>query len=145
MSILKSIAIKTKPRVAMQERDFAEITVEKGISGDFRGSQAGRQITILAQSAWQNTCDTIGTDLPWTTRRANLLVDEIDFGEGDVGKTIRIGEVSLEITQETNPCSLMDQQHQGLKKALFTKWRGGVCCNVITPGSIRVGDQVEID
>jgi MOSC domain-containing protein YiiM len=145
MSILKSIAIKTKPRTAMQERDFADITVEKGISGDFRGSQAGRQITILVQSAWQSTCNAIGTDLPWTTRRANLLVDEIDFGEGDVGKTIRIGEVSLEIMQETYPCSLMDQQHQGLRKALFTEWRGGVCCNVITPGSVRVGDQVEID
>ncbi len=145
MRILKSIAIRTKPRAAMQERDFAEITVEKGISGDIRGSQAGRQITILAQSAWQNTCDTIGTDLPWITRRANLLVDEIYFGEDDVGRTIRIGEVSLERTQETNPCSLMDQRHQGLKKALFTIWRGGVCCNVITPGAIRVGDQVEIE
>jgi len=31
MSLLKSIAIKTKPRAAMQEQDFVEITVEKGI------------------------------------------------------------------------------------------------------------------
>ena len=145
MSTLKSIAIKTKPRAAMQEQDFADITVEKGITGDLRGSQAGRQITILDQSAWQNTCDAIGADLPWTTRRANLLVDGIVFGEGDVGKTIRMDEVRLEIMQETYPCSLMDQQHQGLRKALLTEWRGGVCCNVLTAGSIQVGDQVEID
>ena len=145
MSILKSIAIKTKPRAAMQERDFADITVEKGITGDLRGSQAGRQITILDQSAWQNTCNAIDADLPWTTRRANLLVDGIEFREGDVGKSIRIGEVRLEIMQETYPCSLMDQQHQGLRKELLTEWRGGVCCNVLTAGSIQVGDQVEID
>ena len=145
MSTLKSIAIKTSPRATMQEQEIAEISIEKGISGDFRGSKAGRQITILNQSAWQDTCDVIDTDLPWTTRRANLLVDNIEFGDGDVGRTIRIGEVSLEITQETYPCSLMDQQHQGLRKALFTEWRGGVCCNVITPGLVRVGDQVEID
>ena len=145
MNTLKSIAIRTKPRAAMQVRDFADITVEKGISGDFRGSQAGRQITILCESAWQNTCNAVNADLPWTTRRANLFVDGVDFGEGDVGKTIRIGEVRLEITQETYPCSFMDRQHQGLREALTPKWRGGVCCNVITAGSIRVGDQVEFD
>lgn len=143
MSTLKSIAIKTSPRATMQEQRTAEITVEKGISGDFRGTQAGRQITVLSKSAWQDTCDVIDTNLPWTTRRANLLVDEIEFGDGDVGRTIRIGKVSLEITQETYPCSRMDQQHQGLRKALLTEWRGGVCCNVLTPGSIQAGDQVE--
>ncbi|MCH6566428.1 MAG: MOSC domain-containing protein [Proteobacteria bacterium] len=69
----------------------------------------------------------------------------MQFGESDVGKTIRIGEVCLEITQETYPCSLMDKQHQGLKDALTPKWRGGVCCNVLNAGSIQVGDRVEID
>ena len=145
MSILKSIAIRTSPKAAMQEQDIAKITIEKGITGDFRGSQAGRQITILCESAWQNTCNAVNAELPWTTRRANLLVGGVEFGEGDVGKTIRIGEVTLEIMQETYPCSLMDRQHQGLRGALTPKWRGGVCCNVLRPGSIQVGDQVEID
>lgn len=110
----------------MQEQESAEITIEKGITGDFRGSQAGRQITILCESAWQDTCNAVNSELPWTTRRVNLLVDGVEFGEGDVGKTIRIGEVRLEITQETYPCSLMDKQHQGLRDALTPKWRGGV-------------------
>ena len=129
----------------MQEQDSAEITIDKGITGDFRGSAKGRQITILSESAWQKACDTIGCDLTWTTRRANLLVNGIDFSAGDVGKTVRIGEVGLKITQETKPCSLMDQQHRGLKVALIPEWRGGVCCNVLTPGSIQVGDRIEID
>ncbi len=129
----------------MQEQERAEITIEKGITGDLRGSQAGRQITILCESAWQNTCDAVNTELPWTTRRANLLVDGVEFGEGDIGKTIRISEVRLEITQETYPCSLMDKQHQELRDALTPNWRGGVCCNVLSAGSIQVGDRVEID
>ena len=145
MSRLKSIAIKKAPRAPMQEQEIAEITIEKGITGDLRGSQAGRQITILCEAAWQNTCDAVNTDLPWTTRRANLLVDGVEFGEGDIGKTIRIGEVRLKIMQETYPCSLMDKQHQGLKDALTPKWRGGVCCKVLNAGSIQVGDPVKID
>jgi len=42
MSTLRSIAIKTSPRAAMQQRDGAEITIENGITGDSRGSQSDR-------------------------------------------------------------------------------------------------------
>ena len=145
MITLKSIAIKTTTRAPMQEQDSAEITIDKGITGDFRGSAKDRQVTILSESAWQKACNTIGSDLAWTTRRANLLVNGVEFSAGDVGKTVRIGEVSLKIMQETKPCSLMDQQHQGLTSALTPEWRGGVCCDVLTAGSIRVGDRIEID
>jgi MOSC domain-containing protein YiiM len=145
MSTVKSIAIKTTSRAAMLEQDNAEITIEKGITGDFRGTAADRQITILSESAWLEACKSIDTTLPWTIRRANLLIDGVEFSASDVGKTLRIGDVELKITRETSPCSLMDQQHQGLKQSLTPEWRGGVCCNVITAGSIRIGDQVEID
>ena len=145
MNTLKSIAIKTTSKAAMQQLDSAEISIEKGIAGDLRGSEPDRQVTILSETAWLKACNSIDANLPWTIRRANLLVDGIDFSAADVGKTVRIGEVILKVTRETNPCSLMDQQHQGLKAALIPEWRGGVCCNVIKAGSIHIGDQVEID
>lgn len=129
----------------MQERQHADITVEKGITGDLRGSVPDRQITILSESAWLKACEAVNADLPWTIRRANLLVGGVEFDSKDVGKTIRIGEAVFSITRETNPCALMDQQHRGLREALTPEWRGGVCCNVVAAGSIRVGDQVEID
>ena len=145
MNTLKSIAIKTTSKAAMQQLDSAEISIEKGIAGDLRGSEPDRQVTILSETAWLKACNSIDANLPWTIRRANLLVDGIDFSAADVGKTVRIGEIILKVTRETNPCSLMDQQHQGLKAALIPEWRGGICCNVIKAGSIHIGDQVEID
>lgn len=145
MTTLKSIAIKATSRASMHELDYAVITIEKGITGDFRGSQTNRQITILSDLAWQKVCGSINTDLPWITRRANLLIDGVEFSAEDVGKVVRIGDATLKIMQETNPCSLMDQLHQGLKKALTPDWRGGVCCKVLTAGSIQVGDRIEID
>ena len=144
MITLRAIAIKTTARATMQTQDSAEITVERGITGDFRGSTEGRQITILSEPAWEKTCKSLNTQLPWTTRRANLLVDGVEFDAGYVGKTIHIGEVELKITRETKPCSLMDQQHQGLKSALTPDWHGGVCCDVIQAGSIQIGDSVKI-
>jgi MOSC domain-containing protein YiiM len=144
MSQVKSIAIKSTAKADMQTLESAEITLAKGISGDFRGSQPNRQVTILSESAWQKVCDSIDADLAWTIRRANLLVDGVEFSAADVGKTVRIGDVELKITRETSPCSRMDQQHQGLTAALTPDWRGGVCCYVISAGTIRIGDPVEI-
>ena len=143
MSKIRAIAIRNRSHEPMQTIDSAQISVEKGILGDFRGTQTDRQITILSETQWQKACAEVETDLPWTTRRANLLVDGVEFDESCVGKTVRIGEVELEVTGETDPCSRMDAQHQGLTAALRPQWRGGVCCNVLKPGHIRIGDRVE--
>ena len=143
MSSIKAIAIKNRPRVAMQSIDSAQISVGNGILGDFRGSQLGRQVTILSESAWQQACAEVDADLPWTVRRANLLIDGVEFGASYVGKTVRVGDVELVVTEETAPCSQMDAQHQGLTAALTPEWRGGICCNVVKPGEIRIGDRIE--
>ena len=145
MSTIKAIAIKNLPRAEMQVIDDAQITVANGIQGDFRGSQRGRQVTILSESAWQKTCQELDTELPWTVRRANLLVDNIEFDATWVGKTLRIGQVELVVSGETDPCSRMDQQHHGLTAALTPEWRGGISCDVTKPGEIKIGDQLEFD
>jgi MOSC domain-containing protein YiiM len=143
MSTIKAIAIRNRPRIAMQSIGSAQISVDSGILGDFRGAQKDRQITILSESDWLNACQQLDTELPWTTRRANLLVDGIEFDDSCVGRKLRIGTVELVITRETIPCSMMDAQYQGLTAALATHWRGGICCNVLNPGHIKLGDQVD--
>ena len=145
MSSIKAIAIKNRSRVAMQSIDSAQISINSGILGDFRGAQKDRQITILSEDAWLQACREIDVELPWTTRRANLLVDGVEFDESYVNRKVRIGEVELVVTRETTPCSLMDAQQAGLTAALTPDWRGGICCNVVKPGTVKLGDQVEFD
>jgi len=139
MSKIKPIAIKNRPRVGMQLIDSSQIAVASGISGDLRG----RQVTILSEFAWQKACDEVDADVPWTLRRVNLLVDDVEFDASLFGKSVRIGAGELVITEEIDPCSSMDPQHQGLKAALTPAWRGGVYCNVVKPGHIKIGDRVE--
>ncbi|MEM7561720.1 MAG: MOSC domain-containing protein [Pseudomonadota bacterium] len=143
MSHLKAIAIKNRSRVPMQSISSAKITVASGILGDFRGSQLNRQITILSETAWHKTCESLNVSLPWTARRANLLVDDVEFDQHYVGRTITIGAAQLIVTEETVPCSNMDAQQPGLTQALMSDWRGGICCKVIKPGEIEIGDLVE--
>ena len=132
------VARKLAPLIPLKE---ARVTVTGGIDGDFRGAKAGRQITVLFRESWDAACKELGQELPWMARRANLLVEGVVTPRE--GGRLRIGSLVLEVTQETQPCQLMDKARQGLRAALRPAWRGGVCCRVVEGGTIRVGDQVE--
>jgi len=60
-------------------------------------------------------------------------------------RQIKIGEVTPGIALETEPCQLMERAHAGLNAALTPSWRGGVSCNVIFGGAIRLRDAVLLD
>lgn len=139
---LIDIAIREKSRAPMQTLTNAMLTKATGVYGDFRGKPNNRQVTLLSQSQWQAACHELGTQLPWTTRRANLLVNGIEFDAGMVKKALKIGDAVLLITGETDPCLRMDQAHMGLKQALTPNWRGGVTCRVIADGKITTGDKL---
>ena len=76
MGTLIGIATREKSRAAMVEVESIEVSAEAGLAGDFRGKPGNRQVTVLARESWLQACAEIGADdLPWTTRRANLLVE----------------------------------------------------------------------
>ncbi len=142
MGILLGIACAPALRAALVEVKETEVESFGGISGDARGRKSGRQVTVLFQEGWESACRELGVTLPWVTRRANLLVEGIVPPRE--GGQLRIGDLVLEVTQETQPCHLMDAAHRGLKRALTPEWRGGVCCRVLKGGKIRVGDHVDV-
>jgi len=127
------------PLVPLEE---AAVGVRTGIDGDVRGAKTGRQVTVLFREGWEAACRELGHDLPWTARRANLLVEGVAVPRE--GKRLVIGNLVLEVTQETQPCHLMDEARLGLRAALKPDWRGGVSCRVVLGGTIRVGDRVEL-
>ena len=138
---LVGIAKAAQLRMPLEEMQSARVSVEAGIDGDIRGRKRDRQITVLFRESWDDACRELGVSLPWTTRRANLLIEGVAAPQMTGGK-IRIGDVVLEIRMETDPCDLMERAHSGLKSALTPDWRGGVCCNVVTGGELRIGDSV---
>lgn len=140
---LEAIAIRARPRAPMREVAGADVSIGAGIGGDARGKPGARQVTLLSMEAWRAACAEIGAELPWTLRRANLLVSGLDLASTR-GRLVDIAGVSLEVTGETDPCRVMDLQHPGLRAALEPGWRGGVTCRVLAGGSISVGDAVEL-
>ena len=143
MGKLLGIAIASTHRSKMIEVDNANITIENGIEGDCRGKRINRQVSVITRESWSDACSELNTVLPWTTRRANLLLENISIEESK-GKFIKIADVVLEISGETEPCEVMDEQFDGLKKALVPNWRAGVICKVIRGGKIVIGNIVEL-
>ena len=142
MGKLLGLARKSRSRAAMEEITSAAITVDEGLEGDYRGRLRRRQISVLAREDWDRVCTELGRDLSWTTRRANLYLEGIALKDTQ-GARLKIGEdVILEVHCETDPCSRMDELSEGLRKALESDWRGGVCCRVISGGRIAAGDSV---
>ena len=128
----------------MRQLDAAAVGLKFGVKGDYRGRAGPRQVTVLSQESWSDACGQLNVDLPWTIRRANLLITGTRFSSQDVGRIISIGKGELRITRETNPCHRMDDARHGLKEALDIDWRGGVCCRVEREGIIRIGMNAEL-
>ena len=133
----------------METLDHATVTREAGIVGDFRGAMKGkpyrRQVTLMERGDWAAATAAVAHTIQWEERRANLLVDGLNLPQVR-GVRLRIGaDVVLEITREADPCERMEALAKGLKAALSSDWRGGVCTMVIQGGSIAVGDEIRIE
>lgn len=149
MGRLIGIARRPQRFVAMELVGRCNVIPGGGIEGDHKGLRfPKRGVTILAREDWEaaiaGLADLAGpVPLPWTARRANLLVETVRLPRAR-GAVIAIGAVTLEVTAQTFPCSRMDEAHPGLMKALAPAWRGGVCCRVVGGGEITVGDAVRV-
>lgn len=137
-----SIALRTAVNGPMREVTRTTAHANAGLEGDLP-VEPHRGITLLAKPQWEQVTRELGADLPWHTRRANILVDCPSLADL-IGKTIHVGPVEVEINGETDPCRMMDKQHQGLRDALVPDVRGGVYGRIASAGTIQVGDMVTI-
>ncbi len=143
MGRLVGIARRDTKRAPMETLEQAEVSDQTGVAQDSRGKPGNRTVTVISARDWREVCAELGQEIPWTTRRANLLVDDIDLPKS-AGQIIEVGDVRLKVTMEVDPCSRMDEQVEGLTNALKPDWRGGVGCCVLQGGTISIGDAVTI-
>jgi len=140
MPRIEKLWIKPAKGAAMQRVEELSIGAEDGVAGN---KPQQRPVTFLAQERWTELMEQLGADLDPATRRANVLVSGIDLIES-TDKTIRIGDVELIVRGETRPCGQMEAALPGLEEAMRDRWGGGAWTEVVTGGTIRVGDDVSI-
>ncbi len=104
----------------------------------------GCEVTLVASEALAHIREQFGIDLFDGRHRRNVVLRGID-PEDLLETTVKIGAAELRGTRRRPPCAHVERvaREEGVARALGEQ-RGGVCATVVSPGNIRVGDDVEI-
>jgi MOSC domain-containing protein YiiM len=151
---LVGIHVAADAGAPMIARDDVRVVPGRGLEGDryaagighFSAVPAeggGREVTLIAAEALAHLRDVAGLRLdPGETRR-NLTTDGVDL-DALVGRRFAIGEVELAGVRPCPPCGHLDAvTGRSLRHAL--QGIGGLRANVVTAGTLRVGDRVVVD
>jgi MOSC domain-containing protein YiiM len=138
---VEAIWIKRAHRGPMDPVQEARLLEDKGIEGSVDRSRR-RQVTLLTREAWERFMSEVGAQLDPSVRRANLLVSGIELAQSRA-RVLRVSGARLLIGGELTPCERMEEALPGLQAAMRPNWGGGAFAQVLTDGTIHVGDAVE--
>ncbi len=133
-----------------------------GIEGDYhagptrvrRGETVPntRHVSLVAREVIEEVNRALGTEIPAGGLGENVLVRGLgDLGDLLAGQRLRFSSgpstllrtgVELEVTGQNDPCKNLCVYHPQAPKHLYG--RRGVVAVVITPGTLRPGDSVEL-
>ena len=134
-----------------ESRDAVEVA-DGGIVGDRYQRGDGHfqldacAVTLVASEAIAAVREETGIDVSDGRHRRNVVVKGFGTGMDDLlDAGVRVGSALLRPTRRRPPCAHVEELagEDGLASALQD--RGGLCCDVLEPGSIAVGDDVRIE
>ncbi|OTF09855.1 MOSC domain-containing protein [Halorubrum sp. SD612] len=113
--------------------------------GDGHFQLDGCAVTLVAGEALTAVREATGIDVRDGRHRRNVVVE--GFGaemDSLLGATVAVGDARLRPTRRRPPCARVEELagEDGLASALRN--RGGLCCDVVEPGSVAVGDPVTV-
>ena len=141
---MKVAAIHLAPGRRLPTKPVDAVVAEagKGLVGDRYHGTRHRHVTIQSQEALDRAAEELGHAFDSGATRRNITVDAGDIPVRP-GTRMQIGEVDLEVVRVAAPCRLLDDGiGPGAMAALRN--RAGSVCRVLTSGTIRVGDTVQI-
>jgi MOSC domain-containing protein YiiM len=133
-------------------RSLAEVRAiaGSGLEGDRYATRAGtysskpapgREVTLIESEAVQAAEHEYGVRIDPGAARRNIVTSGVALNHL-VGKEFRVGEVTLKGIRLCEPCAhLANLTQKGALKALIH--RGGLRAEIVTEGTIRVGDEIQ--
>ena len=113
--------------------------------GDGRFQLDGCAVTLVAAEALDAVRVETGIDVSDGRHRRNVVVEGFGPGMDDLlDATVAVGEARLRPSRRRPPCAHVESLAgaDGLASALRN--RGGLCCDVIEPGRVAVGDSASV-
>ena len=146
MSNIFQIGIAKIKHNPIQMVDSIEVVEGKGIKGDrkFRDNNSkDEQLTIIESENIDYYNKKYNTSFSYLEFRRNLITKNIQLNEL-VGKILLIGNVKVNTIDLCRPCKELEKK-LGAKNYLkeFLR-RGGIRCEILKSGFIKVGDKISI-
>jgi len=136
-------AVCTAPQKGIQKKDIGKglLIPGKGLEGDGHFGFAHRQVSLLDASEIERMKKIIPT-LFYGAFAENLVTEGIDLKVLVLGDMLRIGKALLRVTQIGKECHSRCAIYEAAGDCIMP--RLGIFCEVITGGSVKTGDTVEI-
>jgi MOSC domain-containing protein YiiM len=151
MGIVAYIHIAPEAAKPMQSLHAAEIIAGQGIAGDRYAlklghyshyPKPGRHLTLIEVEVLADIAHQLGNRFSPHDSRRNITTRGLRLNPL-VGKKLQIGPVLLEVMRLCDPCAYL-QELVGLPVLKPLVDGGGIRCDVITGGIIRVGDAIMV-
>jgi MOSC domain-containing protein YiiM len=151
-SSVLSIHIAPKAEAAMIGVEAVHAEPGRGLEGDRYSEHtgtysetpgSGREVTLIASEALAAIERESGIRLAPGESRRNITTRGVDLN-ALVEREFRVGDVVLRGTRLCEPCDYLQglTGKDGLLQALVH--RGGLRCDIVSGGTIRVGDKISV-
>jgi MOSC domain-containing protein YiiM len=136
----------------MQSVQAATALEGRGLEGDRycagtgHWSRFGRvcEVTFIAAEDLDDIERETGVAVMKGEHRRNVVTRGVSLRAMRRGERFRVGEVAFEYRGPRSVCRYIERLTEpGMTQAL--KGRGGICASVIENGTVRVGDEIEVD
>ena len=150
----KVLRIFTSAKAAAPMTEGGEIRAfaGKGIEGDRYFSAAGtfskkegpgRQITLFEKEALEAVARDYKFEIDPSEMRRNVMVEGVPLNHL-VGREFTVGSVRLRGIKLCEPCGHLEKLTGKPVQKAFAH-RGGLNCEILVSGKIRVGDAIELE
>jgi MOSC domain-containing protein YiiM len=134
----------------MEARESVDAVTGVGLTGDRYGLGTGkysdtdrgpRDVTLIEREAIDAVRDEDGIDVTDADTRRNVVTEGVPLNHL-VGRTFRVGVVTLRGLRLSEPCAYLEQLTglNGVNRAFVH--RGGLRAEVVDGGELHVGDTV---
>tara|TARA_B100000579_G_scaffold304236_1_gene254070 strand:- start:86 stop:529 length:444 start_codon:yes stop_codon:yes gene_type:complete len=146
MSEIIQIGITKKKGNPIEKVNSIEVQQGKGIKGDRTFSankDSDRQLTLIESENIDYYNKKYNLNFSYVDFRRNLITKNISLNQL-VGKYFFIGKIKVKGTDFCRPCKELEKKLSATNYLKEFLRRGGLICEILNSGTIKVGEKISI-
>lgn len=136
-----AVCISAKKGTRKKNVGEARAIVAHGLENDAHAADWHRQISLLALESIEKMRQA-GLNVGPGDFAENITTEGIELTSLPIGTRLRVGEVEMEVTQIGKECHTRCAIYRLAGDCVMP--REGIFTRVLSPGSIKVGDSIEV-